>query len=84
MTKQKLSKARLVINGIGSLGVAIICIAVSLSGIVGLITGTMRIGDDADGGDKVLGLQILTAILGVLALISFIRTVKAWRELSKT
>lgn len=84
MTKQKLSKVRLALNGIGCLGIAILCLPVGLPGLIGLMSGSIRMWSDPDGGDKVLAIQILCTVIGAIALISLLRTVKAWRELPKS
>lgn len=82
MTKQ-LSKIRLALNGIGCFGIAILCLPVGLPGLIGFLSGSLHMGSDPDGGDKVLAIQIFCAFVGAIALIAFIRTVKAWRELPK-
>jgi hypothetical protein len=83
MTKQKVSKVRLALNGIGCVGIATLCLSVGLPGLIGLMFGSLRMGSDPDGGDKVLAIQLFGVVLGAIALISLIRTVKAWRELPK-
>ena len=81
MTKQNVSKFRLVLNGIGCFGIAILCLPFGLPGLIGLISGSLRMGSDPDSGDKVLAIQIFSTVIGAVALISLIRTVKAWRKL---
>ena len=81
MTKQKASKVRLALNAIGCLGIAMLCLPVGLPGLIGLMAGSLHMGSDPDGGDKVLAIQIFCAVLGAIALVSLVRTVKAWREL---
>lgn len=83
MAKQKLSKFRLVLNGMGCLGIAILCLPVGLPGLIGLVSGSLHMGSDPDGGDKVLAIQIFCVFIGAIALVSLIRTVQAWRELPK-
>jgi hypothetical protein len=83
MTKQKVSKVRLAVNGIGCLGIALLCLPVGLPGLIGLISGSLRMGSDPDGGDKVLAIQFVCVVIGAIALVSLIRTVKAWREWPK-
>ena len=81
MTQRKVSKVRLALNGIGCLGIAILCLPFGLQGLIGLMSGSLHMGSDPDGGDKVLAIQMLSALIAAIALISLIRTVKAWREL---
>ena len=81
MAKQKASKVRLALNGIGCIGIAILCLSVGLPGLIGLVSGSLHMGSDPDGGDKVLAIQIFCVVLGAIAVVSLIRTVKAWREL---
>ncbi len=83
MSKKKVSKFRLALNGIGSLGVAIFCLPIGIPGLIGVIFGSLRLGSDPDGGDKVLGVQLLCVVLGAFALASLIDTVIAWRRLSR-
>lgn len=36
MTKQNISKARLILNGIGCIGIAALCLPIGLEGAIGL------------------------------------------------
>jgi hypothetical protein len=81
MTEQKISKARLIVNGIGCSGVAILCLPIGFAGIISL--ASTPFGTDPDGGDKVLAIEIFCGLLGAIAFISLIRTVKTWRGLPK-
>ena len=83
MTKLQVTKFRLVLNGIGTFAIAALCLPVGLPGVIGLLFGSLHFGSDPDGGDKVLAAMVFSAFIGAIALISFIRTVKAWRELPK-
>jgi len=83
MPKQKATQIRLALNGIGSLGIATLCLPIGLPGLIGLLSASRHLGTDPDGGDKVLAIQIFCVVLGAIALLSLLRTVKAWRELPK-
>lgn len=75
MAEQNISKFRLALNGVGTLGIAILFLSAGLPGLLSLATGASQMGSDPDGGDKVLGIQIIAVVVGVIALVSFIRTV---------
>lgn len=83
MPEPKISKARLILNGIGCFGIAMFCLPIGISGVIGLAFNSTPMGSDPDGKDKVLALLIFCGFVGAIALISFIRTVKIWRGLSK-
>lgn len=83
MAKQKVSRVRLVINGIGCVFIAMICLPVGLPGLIGLLSGSAHLGRDPDSGDKLLAIQMLCVIVGTITLISLFRTAKAWRESTK-
>jgi hypothetical protein len=83
MAKRKISKPRLVINGIGTALIAIFCLYMGLPGVFGLVSGSVHFGIDPDGRDKVLAIQVFSAVVGVIALVSTFRSVKAWRESAK-
>jgi hypothetical protein len=84
MTNQKITKARLLLNGIGSAGIAILCLPIGLPGIIGLLSGHAAAAADPDGAGKVQAIELFCAALGMVALISLVRTVIAWRRLPKT
>lgn len=82
MTKQNIFKVRLILNGIGCTAIAILCLPIGFSGIISLVSNSPPMGSDPDGADKVIAIQIFSGLLGALALISLIRTVKKWRVMN--
>ena len=81
MTKKKISKSRLVLNGIGCFGIAILCLPLGFVAIITLTSGTNPMVSDPDGAGKVLGIEIFFGLIGAIALLSLIHTVMLWREL---
>jgi hypothetical protein len=79
MTRQKIYKGRLILNGICWLAFAALCLPLGFEGIIGL--SLTPFGTDPDGGDKVPGIELFCGLLGAIAIISLIRTVKRWSEL---
>lgn len=79
MTKQNISKARLILNGIGCIGIAALCLPIGLEGVIGL--ASFPLGTDPDGRDKVLAIETFCGFLGVIAFASLIDTVWKWRRL---
>lgn len=78
MTERKISRTRLMVNGIGCAGIAILCLPLGYAGITGL--AFTPLGTDPDGSDKVIAIELFSGLIGVIAIISLIRTVKKWRE----
>lgn len=83
MNEMRITKARLIVNGIGCLGIALLCLPVGISGLFGLVFGAHPLASDPDGGDKVLAIQMVCVLLGAIAVISLMRTVKRWRALHR-
>lgn len=82
--ERRIARVRLALNGLGSIAIAVLCLPIGLPGLIGFVAGSLRMGGDPDGADKVLGIQIFAAILGAVAVLSLVRTVKTWRALAKT
>ena len=81
MSKQKISKFRLLLNGVACLGISAFLLPIGISGIIGIGSSATPVASDPDGAGKVFGIFIFCAILGGIALISLIRTVMVWRRL---
>jgi uncharacterized membrane protein YuzA (DUF378 family) len=70
-------------NGIGTTLIAIFYLNIGLPGVVGLVSGSMHFGVDPDGRDKVLAIQVFSVVVGIIALVSVLRTVTVLRESTK-
>lgn len=84
MAKTKLSKFRLAANGVCCVLIIAAMMPVGLSALFQWLSGDLYFGKDPDGGDKVLAISLYLALpFGVIASISLIRTILAWRAHSR-
>jgi hypothetical protein len=83
MAGQAITKIRLILNGAFCLGFVVLCVPVAFVGIVNFFgPAHPSLGDD-DGRAGVLMAAIFAALLAAVALVSLVRTVKAWSRLRK-
>ena len=80
MLKRNGSIFRLALNAVGTFIIAVLGLSTGLPGLIGLATGFLHFGSDPDGGDKVLAIQVFSALVGAIALVSFIGSVIALRR----
>ena len=84
MENQNISKPRLILNGFGSLLVVFFCLPICFSPALDLVS-VSSLKPTAPDGDKALGIYTLgigfCGLLGAIALVSLVRTVKRWRAL---
>ena len=84
--KQNISKARLIFNGIGCLVIVGFGLTIFFSLVHDLGSVSSPKPNDPDG-DKALGVYMaglgFSGLLGLIAFISLIRTVKRWRSLPR-
>ncbi len=86
MAVTNMTKARLIINGVGCIGIIAVCLPLCFSLASGLVSLAAPAPDDPDAG-KAFGIYVfgigLCSLLGIAALIALLRTVKTWRALAE-
>lgn len=83
MTKETISRARLILNGLGCIVVIIFSLLIGLAGIGSTASTSAPVAGDPDAGKgQAVGMAgiALGGVLGLAAFVSLVRTVRKLRE----
>lgn len=81
MAGKTISKFRLLLNGAGCTVIAVFCVPLGLLSVWDLATGNTARTNQPEAAQIVLALGLFAGVLGAIALVSLVRTVRAWRRL---
>ena len=81
MAGKKITQFRLLLNGAGCVVIAVFCVPAGLLALWDLATGNTARTNHPESAQVVMALGLFAGALGAIALVSLVRTVRAWRRL---
>lgn len=83
MAGKTLTRFRLLLNGAGCTVMAVFCVPAGLLAVWDLATGNAARTNHPESAQVVMVLGLFAGVLGAVALVSLVRTVRAWRRLDR-